>query len=211
MSSFSHMNKLIDHDNKGKVLLVRHGTTGFNGADSVERIRGWLNVPLTPEGQKEAQETANKVAKLDPIDMIISSDLERAVDTANAIGQKTGVRVDISSLLRPWNLGDVQGKPAKDMIPYMNALIKSNEAPANGEPFKHFLLRYLPILAKAMLAANAGYVVTLVTHYRNIKAAEAWIAAGMPKTFDINLEVMNRQDIQPGGIVEIYPDGTTKQ
>lgn len=66
------------------IHFVRHGETSFN----VEgRLQGQSNVPLNENGRLQASLIASRIAKMPAgfIDCIISSDLDRAADTARAI------------------------------------------------------------------------------------------------------------------------------
>ena len=70
------------------ILLIRHGQTEWN---KVERFRGHADIPLNHTGLHQAEITARRVAtEWKPV-AIYSSPLSRAVQTADAIGQKCGV------------------------------------------------------------------------------------------------------------------------
>ena len=75
-----------------KVFIVRHGATKMNaGAGvSVDKERGWSDVPLTNEGRLEAQKAGIKL-RGKGIEHISSSDLHRAQETAVTIGHHLGV------------------------------------------------------------------------------------------------------------------------
>ena len=95
------------------IQLIRHGATRLNNDDvSVDRIRGWKDIPLSPDGKKEAERIGREIAK-NPPDFIASSDLERAYDTAKAIADACDMAVgDVTKGFRPWNLGDFEGNQA---------------------------------------------------------------------------------------------------
>ncbi|WP_334329555.1 histidine phosphatase family protein [Companilactobacillus sp. HBUAS59699] len=64
-----------------KVYFVRHGLTMFNKMD---KMQGWSDTPLTDEGISVLKRTGDYL-KNTHFDAIYSSDLKRAVDTANII------------------------------------------------------------------------------------------------------------------------------
>ena len=64
-----------------KIILIRHGETFWNLED---KIQGLHDSPLTPFGVKQAEKTAERL-KNEPIDMLLSSTLGRAIHTAEII------------------------------------------------------------------------------------------------------------------------------
>ncbi|XLZ67814.1 histidine phosphatase family protein [Massilia sp. SR12] len=64
-----------------RILLIRHGETAWN---AVRRLQGHTDIPLSPTGERQAQALARALEK-EPLDAIISSDLGRAVQTAQAV------------------------------------------------------------------------------------------------------------------------------
>ena len=67
-----------------KILLVRHGhVEGI----FPERFRGRAELPLTPEGQRQAAATARRIAGEWRPAAIYSSPMGRCIATAGAIGE----------------------------------------------------------------------------------------------------------------------------
>lgn len=69
---------------KYTVYLVRHGRTWFNKYD---KMQGWSDTPLAPEGIEVAKVAANSL-KDTKFAAVFSSDARRAVDTAKIILDK---------------------------------------------------------------------------------------------------------------------------
>jgi glucosyl-3-phosphoglycerate phosphatase len=88
-----------------RLVLLRHGQTEFNAGS---RMQGQLNTDLSDLGRAQAVAAAEVLAKRQPL-LIVSSDLRRAYDTAVALGERTGLRVQIDTRLRETHLGDWQG------------------------------------------------------------------------------------------------------
>lgn len=63
-----------------KILLIRHGETAWN---AVRRLQGHIDIALNDEGVRQAQALARALAE-EPLAAIVSSDLQRAVQTAKA-------------------------------------------------------------------------------------------------------------------------------
>jgi glucosyl-3-phosphoglycerate phosphatase len=88
-----------------RLVMLRHGQTDFNLGS---RMQGQLDTEFTELGRAQAVAAAEALAKHQPL-LIVSSDLRRAYDTAAALGERTGVRVQVDDRLRETHLGDWQG------------------------------------------------------------------------------------------------------
>jgi probable phosphoglycerate mutase len=88
--------------------IIRHGETEHN----VQRlVQGWLDSPLTEKGRTYAVETAKSIdLQNEPI--VISSDLGRALSTAQIIRETLGIKKDIIAdpNMRERNCGEYEGK-----------------------------------------------------------------------------------------------------
>jgi probable phosphoglycerate mutase len=88
-----------------QVVLWRHGRTQWN----VEgRVQGQSDIPLDEVGLAQAKAAASRLAALRP-DRIVSSDLVRAADTAQALADVTGGKVELDPRLRELNFGEREG------------------------------------------------------------------------------------------------------
>jgi probable phosphoglycerate mutase len=88
-----------------RLVMLRHGQTEFNAGS---RMQGQLDTELSELGRAQAIAAAGVLAKRQPV-LIVSSDLRRAYDTAVALGERTGLRVQVDTRLRETHLGDWQG------------------------------------------------------------------------------------------------------
>ena len=68
-----------------RLTLVRHATTEANVN---RRFVGQVDPPLNEQGEREATELAKRLAE-SSMDLIVTSDLQRAVQTANAIADSS--------------------------------------------------------------------------------------------------------------------------
>ncbi|WP_426341391.1 histidine phosphatase family protein [Pseudoduganella sp. S-14] len=66
-----------------RILLIRHGETAWN---AVRRLQGHIDIPLSPTGERQAEALARALAA-EPLEAIISSDLGRALQTAQAVAE----------------------------------------------------------------------------------------------------------------------------
>ncbi|MCU0834024.1 MAG: histidine phosphatase family protein [Chromatiaceae bacterium] len=88
-----------------RIVLVRHGETDWNAHG---RIQGHLPVPLNARGRAQARAAAARLAGL-PFKAIYTSDLLRAIETAEAIARHSGHRLRHDHRLREWDLGILAG------------------------------------------------------------------------------------------------------
>lgn len=85
--------------------IVRHGQTNWN---ILGKTQGHGNSDLTKKGEEQAIELAKAMVNY-PIDLIYSSDLGRAVQTAKIIGDKIGVEIEETPALREMGFGEWEG------------------------------------------------------------------------------------------------------
>lgn len=88
-----------------RLYIVRHGKTDWNHDT---RTQGQLDIPLNSEGVSQAQLLAERFADLN-ISHIYSSDLIRAKETADLIGQKLKLSIESLVGIREMNFGKWQG------------------------------------------------------------------------------------------------------
>ncbi|KAK6287920.1 hypothetical protein POUND7_014099 [Theobroma cacao] len=90
-----------------EIVVVRHGETEWN-ADG--RIQGHLDVELNEAGRQQAASVADRLSKEPKVSAVYSSDLKRALVTAETIAARCGgLEVITDQDLRERNLGDLQG------------------------------------------------------------------------------------------------------
>lgn len=95
-----------------KVIFVRHGQTEWNVTG---RYQGQSDVQLTEEGRQQAQKLAANFP-VDEIDAIYASDLNRAMVTAEAIGQRFSLAVQPEAAFRELSFGDWEGLTYQQIV-----------------------------------------------------------------------------------------------
>ena len=86
-------------------MLWRHGQTVWNAE---RRFQGQSDIPLDEVGQAQAGRAARLLAALRP-DLIVSSDLSRAAQTAAPLSRLTGLEVTLDKDLRERSGGRWEG------------------------------------------------------------------------------------------------------
>jgi 2,3-bisphosphoglycerate-dependent phosphoglycerate mutase len=87
------------------ILLARHGETDWN---AVGRWQGHTDRALTERGRRQAVELADRLAN-DEIDAVYSSDLLRAVETAEPVAKRLGLPLQTLPELREVDVGTWAG------------------------------------------------------------------------------------------------------
>lgn len=94
-----------------RLILLRHGRTAWNAE---RRFQGQADPPLDEVGRAQAYEVAALIAALRP-QLLVSSDAQRATQTAVPLGEVTGVSVTIEPRLRERSLGHWEGLTRDDV------------------------------------------------------------------------------------------------
>ncbi len=190
----------------GIFYLVRHGSTNFNDP-AKERLRGWTDVPLSPQGRAEAESAARFLANRG-ITKIVCSDLSRTRETARLVSRETGVPFSESQRLRDWHYGFMEGLLKVAMQPFMDFFRKYPDlTPPGGEPYRRFWDRFEEAFDALCRFAEAHPTsrVVAVTHSRNIATAKA-LANGKRDVLD---SPNYKRHPNPGGVMEFRVDGKT--
>ena len=110
-----------------RVVYFVHGTT----TDNVEhKSTGWIPGVLTEKGIQQSIDLKNQI-NLDEIDLVISSDLKRAIDSANYTFK--GIKEILhDERIRECNYGDFNGQDSS-LVVYENHI---TEPFPNGEALK---------------------------------------------------------------------------
>jgi broad specificity phosphatase PhoE len=163
----------------GKLILIRHGHTSLNIPGQQERLRGWLDVPLSEQGLREAEETARIVANFG-IKTIFSSDLTRALQTSEIISRVVYAPITPTPELRPWNLGVFAGQLVHQLIPFLHLLNRvPNTVAPGGESWNQFYDRYSNRLLSLMETAHKSKRnIAAVAHVRNFLTAPTIVLNG---------------------------------
>jgi probable phosphoglycerate mutase len=157
--------------------LVRHGETHWNVE---KRWQGHLDSSLTERGIQQVETLAGQIKHL-PFDAVYSSDLPRAVATAQILTKHLKIELHTSKLLRERDAGPVEGTTAADRAttPHIhdqfNAYLQLKSANKWGKkPFPNFesnqevALRFEAELTR-IAARQPNHHVLVVAHGGNIR------------------------------------------
>jgi probable phosphoglycerate mutase len=147
------------------VILCRHGETQGN---LERRFGGHGATPLTERGREQARSTGRHLAG-ENVDVVYSSDLERAIETAALIGREIGQKSHASTALRERSVGeltDLTFDEARARYPEAYAALLRREpdaCPPGGESYAQCRARAAAFLAQT-LSDHAGARILIVSH-----------------------------------------------
>ncbi len=186
-----------------RILAIRHGETAWN----VEhRIQGQLDVPLNEMGRWQVHRLALAVADED-IAAIYSSDLLRAMETAQAVSRGSGDAIVTDVGLRERGFGSFEGMSYAEInerFPEMGERWRKRDptfgAPG-GETLNDFYARSIATVTR-LAAQHPGRTIALVSHggvmdclYR----AAARVALDAPRSWQLGNAAINRLLYTPQG------------
>ena len=163
-----------------------------------KRISGNSDIPLNAEGERMARQLGKRLALRGGLDVLYSSPLKRAVQTAAAIaaaapkGMKLAGPVDA---LRPWRLGSCEGKKPKECKDLIRHYVEHpDQVPpgtgADGKPAESLdtaIQRQLTFLCnqyKDWAEQDPTYKIGDVMHSRGMQLLRAYVGAGCPEDFN---------------------------
>lgn len=174
---------------KTTVYLTRHGQTEWN---LEKRLQGRGDSPLTDSGIARAKELRDRLHDTE-IDVIYSSPIKRALDTAHIIKGRKSVEILTHDGLMEMCFGDYEGRitdAVKDENPIwdINLIMQGNTtlcAP-NGETLAQVRARINEVMDK-IIEDNRGKTILVVAHGITLKALMHYF-----KDEDVNTEVMGQ-------------------
>jgi len=144
-----------------RVILIRHGET-FANAEF--RLQGASDGPLTVLGEQQIELLGRHLGSFQ-IDHVVSSDLRRAVLTAEAIAKHHDIVVEQTQLVREWDCGVWDGRTAEVYLDMLAKLDKpiSEFQPEGGETLIDVRKRADEFLAQ-VLKDHKGETVVVCSH-----------------------------------------------
>ena len=85
-----------------KFIFLRHGESEYN---RIKKFTGHLNARLTDVGKLQAKIASEYILQNYKIDVVYSSDLSRAVDTATPVANALNLSINTDKRLREFDLG----------------------------------------------------------------------------------------------------------
>jgi probable phosphoglycerate mutase len=183
-----------------KILLIRHGETAWN---AVRRLQGHTDIALNDEGLRQADALARALAD-ERIDAVVASDLQRAMQTAQAVSALHDLPLHTDAELRERCYGGFEGLLYSDIerrYPADYALWQARDIDAvmpsgerQAESFRQFYDRSVDAIV-GWAERHAGKTVVVVAHGGVLECAYR-AAVGMsldsPRDFQVKNASINR-------------------
>ncbi|HKP19333.1 MAG TPA: histidine phosphatase family protein [Gaiellaceae bacterium] len=145
------------------ILLARHGETDWN----VERrVQGHTDRPLNETGRAQARSLADELAG-DEIDVVYSSDLIRAHETARIVADRRGLGVTAIPELRERDFGTWEGLTDDDILARFP---DAHHRPWGDAETKEEMAQRVMEALRRISAAHGGARVLVVTHGGPLRA-----------------------------------------
>lgn len=153
-------------------MLWRHGRTQWNAQ---RRFQGHSDIPLDDVGQAQAALAAPMLASLKP-SKIVSSDLQRARYTAQALADLTELDVGIDPQLRETFAGEWEGLGREELQERFGDELAawaagSDLAPGGGERRSEVAFRMVEAIDRALVDVPDDGTLVVVTHGGSARAA----------------------------------------
>lgn len=164
----------------GNWFFVRHGETDWNIA---KKIQGHTDIGLNEKGREQAR-TAAQQLKSQKIDLVVSSDLARARETAEIIAHELKAEIVLDPALRERSYGEFEGLTGDQVREQGFEHIWEDplSSAPKGESIRQVEERVLKTLRhhkknhahkNILIVSHGGTLSTLLANLRNITHAEA--------------------------------------
>jgi broad specificity phosphatase PhoE len=153
------------------LLLIRHAESSWNAAGCWQ---GHGDPPLSDRGRAQANALARKLTR-ESIDIIVSSDLRRAAETAAILAEARGLRPLLNPRLRELDIGDWEGLTRDQIERTAGDVLRRFDdgdlgvRPGGGENLREIEQRAFSVVTE-LVDAHPGQRLAIVTHLGVIRA-----------------------------------------
>jgi broad specificity phosphatase PhoE len=175
------------------VFLIRHGVTAWHAEG---RVLGQRDIPLSEAGVAQAEEAGAAIRGV-KMSEVLSSPLQRAIQTAEIIGQAVGIEVARDPRLIDFQLGKWTGMTYDDVAKneeYQRFIQQPDaERIPGGESLDDIRRRAVSAVEQALADNATGDAIALVTHAGIIRVLITHYMGSPPANY-------HRVRVSPGSI-----------
>jgi broad specificity phosphatase PhoE len=185
-----------------RVVLVRHGETGWNKAHRIQG--GGSDTPLNATGQRQKELVARRLQS-EKLQAVYASPLQRAVDTAQAIAAWHHLAVTVEPALREIDVGEYEGASVIEIGKHITEILtmgtggETMPTMPGGESLHDVQARVWDGLQRLVQKHPEG-TFAVVSHYFAILAV-------ICKVLDMPVSQIGRFRMDPGTISTVVFDG----
>ncbi len=198
------------HSEQTILYLVRHGQTDWNIQG---KLQGHVDIPLNSAGIAEAFQLSEEMNKID-FTACFSSDLQRAIETAQILNGNRCLAIKTDSALRERNFGLWEGRLFSELLeyeaqgrPFLGIEIESEEEIQKRTfPFLHKIAGDYPG-ATILVVTHGGVIRSILAHVMGIDCTPI-LSIQMKNTAFLKLVISDgRCEIQEMKDIKIHADG----
>jgi len=156
-----------------KYYLLRHGEALSNVRQVTSSWPETFENPLTEKGREQVQ-TAAKELEGKHIEMIFASDLLRTKQTAGIVGQILNVVPKLDIRLRETGFGELNGKPAEELLYGIYIRERAKGSVQNNEPYENILRRLMEFFEEINSSYSSKNIL-IISHQAPLWVLENWI------------------------------------
>lgn len=159
-----------------KLIIIRHGATDWNIEN---RYQGHKDMPLNEVGRAQVLQLADQLAN-ENVDVVYSSDLTRAIQTADLIFGQRGIPIYKTDRLRECNFGTWEGftmEELKEKVPQEVAAFQAdpiNFVSPHGES-RNQMARRVTKMIEEIVHTHPNKTIAIVTHDGPIAAIMTYV------------------------------------
>jgi alpha-ribazole phosphatase/probable phosphoglycerate mutase len=148
-----------------RVIFIRPGETDWNRQ---KRWQGWVAVPLNEHGRRQAQRLANYIRNIG-MSVLYTSDLKRAIETADLLAEKLGYAPIPDERLRERNIGSWQGLTPDEMsqwypAEYGQLLADHHNFRVPGGESRNDVKKRILVAFNDIVAQDKGETIGIMSH-----------------------------------------------
>lgn len=185
----------------GQYLEARHGDTEH---DEQKKVSGQDNGGLSAKGKQDAAALAEEVSADHDVKKVISSDLPRAVETAQIVADKVGAPVEQRPELRSWDLGGFRGMNDEEFKKAQKYFVENPDATEfEGKQLKESFNQYKDRVIQAQEELQKeGPETMVINHSNNMSIWDAYNDHGKVWDAETAKDYLSRKTPEPATLRE---------